>query len=765
MGFTFLVAQGLLIRELLVIFRGNELSIGIILANWLILEAIGSSLLGRMADKVTSKIEVYTALQLLLSIFLPIAIYMTRTIKGSLGFICGEEMGLLSIFYSSFLILAPLSLIDGAMFSFGCKMHSSLMKEQAPSIGKVYIYEAIGAILGGITFTYLFIPHFHSIQIAIGIAILNLFSASLLLFSSMKISRPLMREKTRYSYLFIICITFIALIFYLSCSSKVNMLHIHSLGKQWEGQELKHYQNSVYGNIAVTKRGEQYTFFTDGIPLFSTPVPNINFVEELVHLPMLFHPLPKKLLLISGGTGGILNEILKHPVEKIDYTELDSLLIEVIRKFATPLIERELNHPKVKIKYVDGRFLITKSREKYDIIIINLPPPSTLQLNRFYTEEFFQKASKILTKNGILVVTLPGSLTYLSEELRNLNTCIYQTLKTIFPHIYIIPGDFNLFLSSPSPYIFTVGSDTLIQRFKKRSLQSKFLTDFHIKYKLDKNRLYWFSQSLMEEKPIRINKDLFPSSLFYYLSYWNTLFSPKFRSVFKLIGKVNLQIFFAPLIIFTLILLFVRRYTPKFKKTSIPTAITFTGFAGMVFNIVIILTFQSLYGCVYQKIAFIIATFMVGLTAGGITMIRIMKRTKEDMSLLAKIESLILLYSMVLPMLLIFLHSSVLQSPISTPLQTILFILNMTNGFLVGLEFPLANKIYLSSTATLGKEENRISYVAGTLYACDLLGAWMGALLASIILIPILGILTTCILVAMFKISSLILVITHSAIS
>jgi len=83
MGFTFTVTQGLLIRELLVAFFGNELSIGLILGNWLILEAVGSGLLGRLADRWGNKPSSFDILQILFALFLPLclfAAYASRSI-------------------------------------------------------------------------------------------------------------------------------------------------------------------------------------------------------------------------------------------------------------------------------------------------------------------------------------------------------------------------------------------------------------------------------------------------------------------------------------------------------------------------------------------------------------------------------------------------------------------------------------------------------------------------------------------------------------
>lgn len=79
MGFSFTVTQGLLIRELLVAFFGNELSIGLILGNWLILEAVGSGLLGKLADRWGGKAPSFAALQVLFALFLPLCLYAAYT--------------------------------------------------------------------------------------------------------------------------------------------------------------------------------------------------------------------------------------------------------------------------------------------------------------------------------------------------------------------------------------------------------------------------------------------------------------------------------------------------------------------------------------------------------------------------------------------------------------------------------------------------------------------------------------------------------------
>ena len=159
MGLSGIVAQIVLLRELLVSFFGNELTLGIILANWLILEAIGSFYVGKSVEKTERKIEVYVLLQLIFSLAFPFVVYLSRIFKNFLLITPGEGLGFSPIFYSSFLILLPVTISHGALFTFGCKIYSQYAREDASSIGKVYVLETIGSIIGGLLLTFLLIQY------------------------------------------------------------------------------------------------------------------------------------------------------------------------------------------------------------------------------------------------------------------------------------------------------------------------------------------------------------------------------------------------------------------------------------------------------------------------------------------------------------------------------------------------------------------------------------------------------------------------------
>jgi spermidine synthase len=783
MGLGFTVTQGLLIRELLVAFFGNELSIGLILGNWLILEAIGSGLLGRLADRwkwmpsIRGSTSAFAALQVAFALFLPLCLYAAYASRRIVGAIPGEGVGLVSISYASALILTPLALVDGAMFAFGCRAYAALTGDEAPAIGRVYVYEALGAIAGGIVFTYLLIPFLHSLRIVLLLSTLNLFSAALLLASASSAtydtpasSTPAggapagrwLRIRPGLSAVLVLLVASLGFLLFL----RMEAVQRWAAGQQWPGYDLLYSRNSPYGNVAVVQREAQYTFFADGIPILTAPVPDVALSEEIVHLPMLFLPQPRRALVLSGGVGGVLHELAKYPVQEIDYAELDPLLIEAATKFPTPLTRSELEDPRVHVERVDGRLLVGRKGEEerkggegeeggegYDLIIVNLPYPSTLQLNRFYTVEFFRLVRRLLAERGVLVIGCPGTLTYMSDELRDLNAMLSCTLREAFSYVRPVPGDLTLWLASPSDALVTAPLETLVRRWEERGLEAQLVTPFHIRLRLDQGRLDWFRASLEREEGVKINRDLHPAGLFYGLSYWNALFSPRLARVYASIGRLNVWVLGLAILGCGLLFLVVARLAAVERGIVVPVAIATTGFTGMAADLVIVFAFQSLYGYVYHWIGLLVTAFMGGLSLGGLRMTRKLPAVRRGRSALLQLEGAIVLYWVLLPVILNALYARVAHPLTFAAIQGLLLLLNAAAGFLVGSQFPLANRMWLKGR---GAQEG----TAGVLYACDLVGAFVGSIVVSVALIPVLGIVETCLLAAVLKSVSLVLVAT-----
>jgi spermidine synthase len=746
MGFSGLVAEILLLREFLIIFSGNEFSIGIILANWLILEAVGAFFLGRKVEKFQNKLETYTLITLLFSTSLLIAIYLIRILKGMMGVSIGESIGFFPIFFSSFLILSPVCILHGALFTFGYHIYSMFSTQDASSAGRVYAYETAGTVIGGFTLTYFLIPYFDTFRVSSGLAVLNSIACLALLAPYWK--NGLHQKIT-------LMITSIITFLFLVLTSQAHKLHTYSITAQWKNLDIVHYQNSQYGNICVIENEGQYIFFQDGVPNIITPIPDIPFVEEFVHLPLLAHPEPKQLLILSGGAGGVINEAIKHPsIETIEYAELDPLIIDLIREFPTPLTESELNDRRVKIKHMDGRLLLKSTRNKYDLILIGVTEPSNLQTNRFYTKEFFSLARERLNERGILVLGLSGSLSYSTEELQNLNSSIFHTLNRVFPYVRAIPGyGTNLFLLSDSREILTLEKTKIIERLDQRNIETNVIIPWHIEQTLHHGWQGWF-YDYIEGSSQKINSDFYPIGVFYSVSHWNALFAPSIRWLFKLFERISLGTIVLLFVFLLLLYFIVPSKRKRFFRGGITLAIFTTGFAGMIFSLMLIFTFQSIYGHVFSWIGLLVASFMAGAACGAMLVAIVMDRIKDCFKFFARIELAIICFSIGC-LLIVFIPNANLGDPNAFFLfRSIFLVILFISGLSVGSQFPLANKLYLRDDTSLTK-------TAGTIYSADLLGGWFGGILGAVVLLPVLGLVGTCITVGLLKLTSFIVINTQ----
>ena len=748
MGFSGLVAEILLLRELLIVFSGNELCIGIILSNWLILEALGSWWAGRRADTTRNPLVVYTAITLLFSLSTPGAIYLARILKVLIGVSIGESIGFMPMVYTSFLILLPTSVLHGAQFTYGCRLYAEIAGRDAAVAGRVYMIETVGTIIGGVVSTYFLIPYLNSFQAALWLALLNIIVCMTLFIQP--------RSRTGYKKTAAVCLGILA----LHCAGAIvgglpERMHVAAVDAQWPNQNVVHYQNSRYGNVAVIETQGQYSYFLDGVPSIIVPVPDIYFVEEFVHLPLLAHPKPEKLLFISGGAGGMINEALKHPtVTAITYAELDPLLLELFAKYPTPLTVTELNDRRVSVTHTDGRRLLKTTDSTYDVILLGILDPSNLQTNRFFTQEFFRLAKDRLNPGGILVIGLPGSLTYHTDAMKDLNSCIYRTLKPLFSHIRVIPGDgSHMLFSSDAPAVSTVDPARLVRRTMRRGIQAQAVLPWHLENKLHPGWQQWYADFLKGGSE-KTNRDFRPVGMFYSLSHWNERYAPSFSGFFGRLERIDLPVIAGGVGLALLLVFVFGGKRASTGRSGIALAIFTTGFAGMLFDLMIIFAFQSIYGYVFSWIGILVAAFMAGAAFGALLATRADLRPGGCLKAFFGIDAAIACFSIGCPLILIAAHGAMTGPGIDLFARPLFLFISFICGTLTGAQYPLANRIY-------PKSEAGVTRTAGLLYAFDLLGGWLGGIVGAVVLLPILGIAGAGAAIGMVKVTGLIILIVQ----
>ncbi len=731
-GASGIIAQIVLIRELLVSFQGNELSIGFILGNWLIAEALGSYLI----RKIKLSLKDYGSIILGFAIIFPILCLIARIVRPLLGIMPGEIITFPVMFLSSLVILLPAGFLHGALFTSSVSVNKRLeMQSQDSNIvrkipGYVYVLENVGTIIGGVIIAFLLIPYFKTFQIAFFIALLNIFTLFLL---------PHIISSTIRVLNYLLLIVFTILLFF---SPKIELWSIQQI---FPNYNVLSSTNSIYSSITVINREEQNTFLVNGVPTIITPFPDQTFIEDFTHFPMLSHLAPEKILLISGGLGGVINQILKHPIKKIEYVELDPSLTQIAQKFSTPLMKKELFDPRVKIINTDARLYLEKDTTRYDLIFVSFTAPLSLQTNRFFSKEFFQTCKNKLKPNGILVTLSPGSLTYISSNMRNLINSHLITLNTVFPENTIIAGDINIYLSSEKSLTSLI-PETLYHRLLSRNIATNIFSLGYIQYRTQKYNKDWLTQSLKSNDNNQdeyINHDGLPKGLFLSLFYSNTIANSSLKPVFVFIRKINIAVIFVVLIFVFIILLMIRKKSRA--SIYIPFAIFTTGICAMVFSLVLSLGFQIRYGYLYYQITILLTTFIAGSTIGGFISNTVMKG-KRKYFILAELLIIILFL-----ILLVTLRAK--TYPVIFASQIDFYIFLLIAGIFIGIEFPLASKVY-------HREDTKIVETTGKIYTADLLGGFIGAITVSAIFIPVIGIYQTLLLALLLKIISLLLLLT-----
>jgi len=748
-GFASMLGQILLLRELIIVFYGNELSVGVMLASWLFWVAVGSWGINNLLHLLEKKFKVHNLAYLLLpflliaiTIILPASIFLVRNIKNMLGVSPGEIIGLTPMSLSSFLVLALPCLLFGLLFALTCRVISRESKEPPVEVGKIYLLEAIGAAVGGLAFNYLLIYILKPLQMALFCGVLNICAALTLINIR---TRPL-KWWAAFSFMILVLL----LLIYWANPLDFRMRQI-----QWRYLKLVSVVDSIYGNIALTKLDAQFNLFENGLLVSSTEDPLT--AEEAVHYALLEHPDPKKVLLIGGSLNGSLDEALKHPVEEIDYVELDPTIIRVAKDNYPKELLKALKSPKVTTHHIDGRLFVKrtsgKKYAKYDVVILILPNPFTAQLNRFYSLEFYREVKMILKKDGVFSFGVTSAENYISPEQGQFLGCLYRTLKKEFSDIVIFPGDYNFFFASPTRGILTYDPKTLLKRLKQRNLDLKYVREYYLPFKLTAPRIEYLENSIKQAPRTKINYDFRPVGYFYDMVLWSTHFKSDIKYFLKNLDRITPKAIALILSLAFVVLAILRVATTKAKNLPVHISIGTTGFSEMFFQVVVILSFQVIYGYVYYKIGLIFASFMLGLVLGSLLAIKIIAKGLNLSKFYITTQLAICIYPLILPPIFLSLEPVARTSFVqSFAVETLFSVLPIVAGFIGGLQFPLANKICLGQEGYTGK-------TAGLLYGVDLFGACVGALLTSAILIPIIGINVACYLTSLMNTFVLLLLV------
>lgn len=189
-----------------------------------------------------------------------------------------------------------------------------------------------------------------------------------------------------------------------------------------EFQDILVFKSTNFGNVLVL----------DGM-IQVTERDEFAYQEMITHVPIFAHPNPKKVLVIGGGDGGVLREVIKHDcVESATLVEIDDMVIKLSKKYL-PNMAKSYESEKVKVVLQDGfKFLKDcgeiSSDDKYDVIITDSSDPDG-PAEAFFQQDYFKLLFNALNKDGIVISMASENIWLNINNLQKLK----QTCETVFP--------------------------------------------------------------------------------------------------------------------------------------------------------------------------------------------------------------------------------------------------------------------------------------------------------------------------------------------
>lgn len=184
-------------------------------------------------------------------------------------------------------------------------------------------------------------------------------------------------------------------------------------------QDVLVFQSTNYGNVLVL----------DGV-IQASERDEFAYQEMITHVAMNSHPNPKKVLVIGGGDGGVLREIVKHDtVEKALLVEIDEAVPRLSKQYL-PEMAKGFQHPLVEVRIADGFEYLRSVKSEYDVIISDSSDPDG-PAEQLFQKDYFEMMSNALTDQGVFIMQASENIWLNINVLRSLKKSCLEVFPTV----------------------------------------------------------------------------------------------------------------------------------------------------------------------------------------------------------------------------------------------------------------------------------------------------------------------------------------------
>ncbi len=346
------------------------------------------------------------------------------------------------------ILLYGLVSITGTLVGFEIPILMRILQSQfefKDLVSKVFTFDYVGALLASLLFPLVLVPHLGLVRTAFLFGIFNVLVGiwTLYLFKQ-EIPWIRLLKGSAFAVLLSLVIGF------------VYSDRILSFAEASSYQDKVIYsKSSQYQRIILTKSADDFRLFLNGNLQFSSK-DEYRYHEALVHVGMASLDRPKSVLVLGGGDGLAVREILKYPsVEQVTLVDLDSEMTDLFMKhdLMTHLNENSLHSPKVQVINDDAFLWLRSNKKKFDFIVVDFPDPSNFSVGKLYTNSFYRLLKTALSETGVGVIQ--STSPYVAKKSF---WCVNHTLqsvgfKTSPYHVYVPAfGDWGYILVSQQSF-------------------------------------------------------------------------------------------------------------------------------------------------------------------------------------------------------------------------------------------------------------------------------------------------------------------------
>ena len=615
------LVQVVLIRQLLVVCSGSELTVGLILAVWMLGGALGVSWGGRQArrdptpSRTARRLLFLCCLCLLSSLaaasFARVSPELFRNLPGLLTAQRGEVLGLVQTLLLTLSVTLPVVFALEAAFGSALGIYGALRAtEQAAA--HCYAIDAVGHLVGGGAAAYILTFWLDAHTALAGAGLLCLLAAT-----GLWRSFPDRGSPPRWALLCILLTT--------ACATLLGAraLDRATLAVRWRGHTLIENAETPQSNIVVARHGEHgKVFFINGVPAaYTETMPSTHL---LVHFTMLQHANPQSVLLVGGLGTGAVEEVLEHSPARVDYFELDPALLDVYERH-----RGRLPGAPVVIHRTDLRAWLRthagSERARWDVIIIALPSPLSAVVNRHYTRECYQQ---LLSQSPFAVVglQLPGTQSHYSADLLRLDVGLLEAAAVREGGTTALMPGYSLFAAlGPAGAELLTEPHAVLDRLAERQVSAPYWESVIFDL-LEPMNVAFVTDQLAGHPAPPLNTDLRPISYFHNQVYAMKQVDPAGAGILEAFAGLRLPVLPAVAALVGLVVAILVLLSRRAHVIAVPAVVAGTGFIGMVLQLAVIHAFQVYVGHIYSLIGLLSGGFMVGLAAGGLMGTRLLPR-------------------------------------------------------------------------------------------------------------------------------------------